>query len=208
MRVIIHHSKFYDWDPVPKDVVITDDDIAAGKVMPNRDGSGYRMRVVKIPPGGTHRTVLITEGTLIEKIIEEKSDIRKAGRTLTRHQAAAALLMDQILPGNIELDWITRFEVEADDGPSEELMRAKLDPHTKADHGRRRGRKNVPPEHVEDHVAAYLKDWSPHPKAAFKDAKKPTEEEVTAHGHKYRAAHAANCQALTDHLHQHFGVKP
>jgi len=154
MRVAISLSKFYNWDPVPKGVVVTEEDIAAGKVMPGRDGA-YRMKVVKAPPGGTEHLVTVSESTLIEKIIEEKSDVRKAGRTLSRRQALAHLLQDNIIPGQFEWDWIKGFAVH-DDGPNEELMRSKLELHTKAEHGRRPGRMNVPVEHVEDHVKAYM----------------------------------------------------
>lgn len=208
MHVHIRLSKFYDWDPIPKGVVVTEQDIAAGKVMPGRDGA-YRMRVVKIPVGGmTKRTCHISEGTLVEKIIEEKSDVRKkAGRTLTRHEAVAHLIADQLLEGAAEWDWILGFDVEVDDGPSEELMRAKLAPHTTADHGRRLGRKNVPPEHVEDHVAAYLGQFKPLPKASFADPEKPTTPEMETHIAAAKPIRADNHKALEDHLHSHFGVK-
>lgn len=154
MRVYIYVTKFYNWDPVPKGAVITEQDIASGLVMPGRDG-GYRMRVVKVPVGGTVKTCHITESLIIEKIIEEKADVRKAGRTHSRKDALAHLIADQFLPGEIEWDWITKIEVH-DDGPDEALVRAKLEPHTKAEHGRRPGRKNIPAEHVDNHVAAYM----------------------------------------------------
>lgn len=201
MWVIIRLSAFYDWDPIPKGVVVTEQDIAAGKVMPGMDG-GYRMRVVKRPPAGTTRTCHISEGALVEKIIEEKSDIRKAGRTLSRNQAVAALIADQLLPNAAEVDWITGFDVH-DDGPSEELLRAKLAPHTEAQHGRRPGRANVPKDHVETHVAAYLKDWQAMPSALGDDA---TEEEIAGHAKASAPVRSANHQALSDHLHDHFCV--
>lgn len=160
MRVTIHLSKFYNWDPVPPGVVVTEQDIAAGKVMPGRDAGTYRMRVVKVPAGGTHRTCHISERTLIEKIVEEKSDVRKAGRTLSRKQAVAQLLADNLLPGEAEWDWITKVEVE-DDGPHEELFRDVIATHAAAPHARRPGRMNVPVESVEAHVAAYLEAATP-----------------------------------------------
>ncbi len=33
MRVVAHLTKFTDWEPVPSDVKVTPQDIAAGKVM-------------------------------------------------------------------------------------------------------------------------------------------------------------------------------
>jgi hypothetical protein len=153
MRVHLYLSKFYNWDPVPHDVVVSPDDIASGKVMPDRNG-GYRARVVKIPPGGTVRTCQITEAAIVSKIIHEKTDIRRAGRTFTRKEAVAHFIMDHLLEGEAEWGWITKIEVE-DDGPNEALARSMLDPHTKAEHSRRGG-PSIDPGHVDGHLAAYL----------------------------------------------------
>lgn len=219
MRVTVHLRKFYSWQQVPKDVVVTDDDVRSGRVKPGKTG-GYEMRVVKSPPAGLATSpteIMISERTLIEKIIEEKSDVRKAGRTITRNQAAAHLIQDQLLPEHGEWDWIAKFEVH-DDGPHEELFREVLEPHTKTPHGRRAGRMNVPPDHVSDHVAKYLGDWSPLPKAPFAlEAKTPEEvaaafdkaspEEVAAHVTAHRAAWQDNQRTVLAHLNAHFGVK-
>lgn len=166
MRVAIHISKFYDWVKVPADVVVTEADVAAKKVMPGQDG-GWRMRApIDAPNGSTVHMATISESLVIEKIIEEKSDHRREGKTLTRRQAVARVILEHIAghpppeTGRMpqpwfELSWIQKVHVE-DDGPSEELMRAKLAPHTVAAHARKNGRMNVPPEHVEDHVRAYM----------------------------------------------------
>ncbi len=169
MRVAVLLQKFYDWIPVPPNVVVTDAEVAAGKVMPGREPGQYRMKVVREPPGGTTREIHITEAALIEKIIEEKSDHRRGGHTLDRQQAMARLVEEHGLRGEAEAEWITGFVVH-DDGPSEELLRAKLAPHTQAEHGRRPGRMNVPPEHVEAHVAAYMTAYSPESHAVHLNA--------------------------------------
>jgi hypothetical protein len=214
MIVVAHLKKYYDWDQVPKDVVVTEQDIFARKVMPGRLPGDYRMKVPKVPLAGackmhgicTVRTTTISESTLIEKIIEEKSDYRKGGRTLSRNEAAAQCLQDHTLTDeHLEWPWIIGFEVH-DDGPSEELFRAKLEPHTQADHGRRR-RKNIPPEHLADHVAAYLKDWKTLPVPSFADAEKPTDVELHAHAALLQPLRESNHLTLIQHLSDHFGVR-
>jgi hypothetical protein len=155
MQVVFHLSKFYDWVPVPANVTVTPEDIADGKVMPNRDGSGYRARVVKSPPGGTHNFTAISEEHIVQRSIGERTDVRLSGRLLTRKEVVARILQDQVIGDKFEWKWITKIEVH-DDGPDEKLVRAHLAVHVKADHGRRLGQKNIDPATVEDHVAAYL----------------------------------------------------
>lgn len=202
MIVVAHIRKFYDWDPVPKGTVVTEQDIAAGKVMPGRDG-GYRMRVVKVPPGGmTTRTVQITEAAILAKIIEEKTSILKAGRTLTRKDAIAAILAEHAFPDHVEIEWLSKFEVH-DDGPHEELARATLTPHTTVEHGRRPGRMNIPPDHLEGHVGAYMADWKTLPKAP--EGASP--EVLASHEVTTCSLRADNAGAMVQHLTSHFGVR-
>jgi hypothetical protein len=162
MRVIAHLIKFTDWEPVPSDVKVTPQDIAAGKVMPDRNG-GYRMKVVKTM--NTFREMHIAEHDIVGKIIHEKTDIRRAGRVFSRKEAVAHLLMDNLLE-DYDWSWITKFEVH-DDGPDEKLARGLFSPHTSADHGRRRGQKNIDPASLEAHVAKYLESATAADHAAF-----------------------------------------
>lgn len=164
MRVTCYLNKFYDWEAVPSDVKVTLADIASGKVMPDRNG-GYRMRVVKVPPGGTVRDMHIAEHDLLGKIVHEKTDVRRAGRVFSRKEAVAHLIMDSLLD-DYEWSWITKIEVH-DDGPNENLGRAILTAHTLADHGRRAGQKNVDPGSLKTHLAKYNEPTTPEEHAAF-----------------------------------------
>jgi hypothetical protein len=205
MIVTLHLKQFYNWDPVPDTVVVTKDDVASGKVMPGRDG-GFRMKVVKKMP--THRTITVAESSIIAAIIVEKADPRRAGRTFTRNEAVAQVLQEMQYTSDQhgEWDWITDIEVH-DDGPSEELVRDVLKTHSNAPHGRRLGRMNVPPEHVEDHVKKYLGDWTPMPTASHADPEKPTAEELLNHAELSKPVRVANNQKVVDHLKAHFGVR-
>ena len=154
MRVVIHVTKYYDWEPVPKDVIVTPADIAAGKVMPDSSGKEYRMKVLKVPPGGlTQRTCTIDELTIIKKIVHEKSEVKRARRTFSRKEAVAHVIQDHLLD-DMDWGWIKKIEVH-DDGPDEALCRTTLHPYTVAPHARREGM-IIPPETVEDHVKAYM----------------------------------------------------
>jgi hypothetical protein len=186
MRVLIHLKKFNDWQPVPlevdgKPVVITPADIAAKKVMPDRHPGQWRMRVEKTPPTPDtpwYREMHITEQMIVRKIIEERCDIRRAGRIFTRKQAIAQVVMEHGLMSGDAVEAlasdITHFEVDCDDGPDEALMRAEMAPHHEAEHARRGG-KNIDAKDLEAHVKAYMEPAS-------------VEDHVT-------------------HLHAHFNVK-
>lgn len=152
MRVTLHLSKFVDWVPVPADVAVTQADIDSGRVKPGK-GGGWTTLVTKAPPGGTTRECHLSEATIVAKIVEEKSDARRAGRTFSRREAVAHVIQEHLLEG-IDWGWITKVEVH-DDGPDEALFHAMVEPHTVAAHGRRPGRMNVPPEHLGDHKARY-----------------------------------------------------
>jgi hypothetical protein len=151
MRVVLHLSKFYNWVPVPPGTVVTAEDVRQGKVMPDRNG-GHRMRITQ--QGPTTRECHISEQTLVNQIVMEKSDVRKAGRTFSRREAVAHLIMDTMLDGHAEWGWITKVEVH-DDGPDEALFRATLEPLTKVKHGRR-DKMVIPPAHLDDHLKVYL----------------------------------------------------
>lgn len=161
MRVVVHFSKFYDWVPVPANVTVTPEDIASGKVMPNKDRTGYKARVLKEPAGGTHAAYMFNEESILAKIIHEKVDVKRAGRTFSRKEAVAHFVMDHLLEldGITDWSWVTKWEIH-DDGPDEALARKMLVPHTVAKHGRRPGM-NLPPEHLELVIAKYLEPATP-----------------------------------------------
>jgi hypothetical protein len=151
MRVVVSVSKFYDWVPVPPDVKVEPSDIASGKVMPGM-GGGHRMRVLKVPVGGTHRTCTISEADIIGKIVHEKADVKRAGRTFSRKEAVAHLIQDHLLD-EMDWSWITGWDVH-DDGPDMEEFHKRMKPLTEVKHARRPGM-IIPPEHYEAHTSKY-----------------------------------------------------
>lgn len=155
MRVVFHLSKYFDWEPVPSDVKLTAEEIAGPLIIPGREPGTYRMRVEK--DGPTTREMTINEATIIGQILYEKLDVRRSGATLTRKQAVAHVTHLCLDDGgkfcHARWEWITGIDVH-DDGPSEELMKAKLEPHLTAIHGRR-GRVHLTPDDHAAHLAAY-----------------------------------------------------
>lgn len=145
MRIVAHHTKFYDWEPVPHDVAVTKTDIAAGKVKPSGNG-GWLMPVTKEPKGGTHTEIHIPERQIIAKAIHDKCRA-EGGRTLTRAQCVAFYVSEHVLPNAAHRSWLTKFEVH-DDGPDEALAREMFGEHVAAG--------NIPEADLEAHVAAYL----------------------------------------------------
>jgi hypothetical protein len=154
MRIVLRLAKFTDLVPVPANVEITQAAIDAGTLVPGRSKGEWRVRVTKEPPGGTHKIILISEQAIIEKIVSEKADVRRAGRTFSRREAVAHVVMDHHLGDVTDWAWITGVEVH-DDGPDEAAFRAHVEPLTRIAHGKRRGQMLVPPEHLADHLAKY-----------------------------------------------------
>jgi len=124
MRIVAHVSKFYDWTPVPSDVTVTQADITAERVKP-ASGGGWLMKVTKSVP--THTVATIPEEQVIAKIIHDKCR-PEGGRTLTRQQAVAFYMSENVMPHHAHKTFITKFEVD-DDGPDEKMFRAQLAPH-------------------------------------------------------------------------------
>ncbi len=146
-RIVVHHTKFYDWEPVPSDVKITDDDVKAGRVKQTRDGL-WKMRVTKTVPDGasTHTTILMPEAQVIEKILHQR--LRPdGGDVCTRSEAIAHYLQQNQLPHHTNRKWLTKIEVE-DDGPDEKLARAMFAEHVKA--------KNLEDADFDEHMEKYL----------------------------------------------------
>jgi hypothetical protein len=99
---------------------------------------------------------MFNERSILSKIIQEKVDVKRAGRMFSRREAVAHFIMDHLLElnGITDWSWVTKWEVH-DDGPDEALAREMLVPHTLAKHGRRPGQ-NLPPEHLEPLLARYM----------------------------------------------------
>jgi hypothetical protein len=160
MRVVAHHSKNYNWVPVPADVTVTQPDIDAGLVKRNISG-GWSMRVTETRDG--HTTFTIAESDIIGQIVFEKCR-PTGGRTLTRQQAVAFFIHEMQLQHHCQRVWLTGFEVD-DDGPDAELCKAVLAEHVKAG--------NITEADADAHMAAYAEsatadDHAAHLQAFFK----------------------------------------
>lgn len=142
MRVVAHHTKNYDWVPVPGDVQIKAEDYAAGLVKPSMQGSP-RMRITR---NVTNHTVIhITEADIVGQIVFERCR-PSGGRMLTRKQAVAFFIAENVLDHHTQKAWLTRFEVD-DSGHDETLARQVLQAHVAAG--------NIEAEEVDAHMAAY-----------------------------------------------------
>ena len=143
MRIVAHVSKFYDWMPVPADVVVSKADKAAGRVKLGNDGQ-WLMRVPREMK--SHVQINLPEHQIVAKIIHDKCR-PEGGRTLTRKQAVAFYLSEHVMPQQAHRSWITSFEVH-DDGPDEALARAMLAPHVQDG--------TIDTKDVDAHIAAYI----------------------------------------------------
>lgn len=142
MMVTIHVSSYYDWEPVPADVVVTDSDIKSGRVKPS-GGGGWLMRVTK--KGDTQTTVALPEEEVINAIIGEMT--RGDKTHLTRAQAVSRYLSRHVLHHHAHRNWFKHIEVDGDQ-PDEALFLAMLAPHIAAG--------NIEEEDVESLTAAYM----------------------------------------------------
>ena len=205
MHLTVHSTKFYDWMPVPDNAKVTDLDIKAERVKP-AGGGGWLMKVTKAPEGGTFTMVTMPEGQIIAKIIHDKTR-PEGGRTLTRAEALAFYLSENVMPQHAHRSWITKVEIH-DDGPDENMIRAMLAPHTVAesarigvckDKGTHKYEKSTPADpsmcascgHVEESDIATEPNIDP--------------ADVEAHVAAYMTP--ADATALVDHLHKYFKVK-
>lgn len=170
MRIFVRVNKFYDSVPLPSDVEMTPEEeakaLAKGKLKPDAAGVPL-MRVTRGYPSTTE--VFIPEDQIVEKILHEKCRPGE-GRTLTRKQAVALYMSENVMPLHAHRKWIADVQVH-DDGVTaedEKYARAKFAEHVAAD--------NIPAEDVEEHMAAYLekadaKAHEDHLRAHFRIAK-------------------------------------
>jgi len=129
MRIVIHVSKFYDWALVPAGVEVTQKDIDGGKVKPSNvlDAAGkplWQMQVTKT--ADTHTAISVPEGQVIAQII--KYAIRER-EILTRKEAIAKQLKNDVMPECAHRSWMHLVEVEGDQGPDLDLLREMIAPH-------------------------------------------------------------------------------
>jgi hypothetical protein len=143
MRIVLTHSKFYDWVPVPSDVTVTPGDVASGKVKQGASGR-FLTRVTKDLE--THTQVNLPEHQIVAKIIDDKTR-PSGGRTLSRKEAAAMYLAEHVVPNHAPRPSLTGVDVH-DDGPDEALATSMLQAHIDAG--------NIDAVDMPAHLAAYL----------------------------------------------------
>lgn len=141
MRLIIHHRKFYDWEPLPSDVEVTDRDIKAGRVKPSAGGS-WLYRVTRDQP--TYTEVGLPESELIAIIIR---DLVRDNVVHDRAEALCRYVARYTLGHHAHGSWISSFELQDDEGPQVAALEAALDEHDAVG--------NVEPEDREQVLAAY-----------------------------------------------------
>lgn len=141
MRLIIHHRKFYDWEALPSDVEVTDRDVKAGRVKPSAAGS-WLYRVTRDQP--TYTEVGLPESELISIIIR---DLVRDNVVHDRAEALCRYMARYTLGHHSHGSWITSFEVQDDEGPQVDALKAALDEHEAVG--------NVEPEDREQVLAAY-----------------------------------------------------
>lgn len=157
MRVAVHLTKFYEKVPLEPDVQakMTNEDIEvalqAGLLAPSATG-GLLMRVPVDEPRVLH--INVSEADVVEKIIHEKCDYRRAKRVFSRRQALAHLLQEDVIHHFADSSWIDRFEVIDDDGPEPELLQKRLDIFTLVK-SPRTGMPCIDPTHVTRHHSLY-----------------------------------------------------
>lgn len=154
MHISIHVNGYYDMHPIPTDVVVTEADLASGRVRPAAEG-GHKMRV----PVKSEQDVniVMSEADIIGTIIHAYTEHQKCGAVLTRAEAVARMLQMHIIPNHTHPKWMEQFTIHDDAGPDEALFNAMIAPHLEADHGRAPG-KNIDAEDVSALLDAYMED--------------------------------------------------
>ena len=160
MRVFVHQTHYYDWEPVPADVKLTPADLKSGKVKPNARNDGHLMQVTKQlkdkdgNPALTHTMLALTEAGIIAHIIFRATP-NQGHKILSRSEAIADLTSRIFYAQHGHRSHVLGFEVDCDQGPDEALFRAMLQPHTESKHPVS-GQPTIAPSEIEERVAAYL----------------------------------------------------
>lgn len=151
MLITVHVNGYYDWEPVPADVLTTTPDfkkaIDQQRVKPGSNGQ-WLMRVTK--KAVTHTDVALPEGQLIAMVIQEMC--RGDRQPLTRLQCAARYLSRHVMDHHAHKSWFEEFEVN-DDGPDQAMFTARIGEHVACG--------NISEDDVPALLAAYLTPIAP-----------------------------------------------
>ena len=204
MRAVLHVSKFYSWEPIPPDTKVTPADISSERVRVAANG-GYAMRVTR--QQASHTTVLMPEADVVGKIIHERTR-PSGGRVLTRKQAIAFALGEDVLPHHAKKEWITKIEVH-DDGPDEKLARALFVPHAVSEASRVAACKSAT-----KHLVGVHGEGAPercpncgHMPSVGDPSEEPNIPVDDLAEHMTAYTEACSADDLVAHLHAHFKVK-
>ena len=125
MKIVVHVDGFYDWQPVPGHVEVSEADIAAKRVQPSNTG-GWLMRVPRREP--TYTDVSIPENQILAMMIE---GFVRDGIVYTRKQAVGVYMSRYIMPHHAHRAWTRDIEM-SDDGPVEADAMAMFTTHVNA----------------------------------------------------------------------------
>ena len=156
MRVIVDVKAYYDWEPVPPDVMVTEQDLRSGRVKPGARNGNFLMKVKKVKD--TYTECMIAESTIIARIIHEMMP-QEGSTPLTRKDAIGNLMAKNIMPHHAHPSFMKKFTVE-DDGPDEALFRQMVTPYTVAPQ-EEGGEPLIHPDELESMVARYLEPSAP-----------------------------------------------
>jgi hypothetical protein len=177
MWVVADVHSYYYWAPLPKNVVVTDQDIASRRVKPNANNDGYLAREKR--KGDTQVTMLVSEQAIIARIIHELMP-NQGCMLMTRKEAVGQVIARNVMPDHAHPKFAKRFVVHdhhGDDGPDEAEFRRQLQPYVEAIH-EASGEPLIDPDMVEEVVAAYMEPT--------------TNEDHVAHLHaKFKLKHSA-----------------
>lgn len=118
MRICVHVSQFYDWEPVPDGVEVKPIDVQQKRVKPAA-GGGWLMRVKKVAQGDdgtprdTHTDVQMPEREIVATIVQ---DMVRDKVARSRSEAVCLQMSRHVMPNHAHKNWMKAVELD-DDGP-------------------------------------------------------------------------------------------
>jgi hypothetical protein len=123
MRVTIGLKGYYHWVDVPPNTQVTEEDKEQKLVRPMANGK-WQMRVNLMQD--THMQVHLNEEQVIARIwfVRHEPGLRLV---LSRAQGITSFVDAHHMPLCAHSKWATKVEIEADEGPDENLFRTRLE---------------------------------------------------------------------------------
>lgn len=180
MHVVLHVTGYFDWEPVPADVEVTDEDIEAMRVKQGQSGQ-WLMKVEKTEDVRTHTSIGIPESELFVAVVAEMT--RGDKQPLSRLQAVYRYISRFHLDHNTHPDWIDEVEVDTD--PVTTIAEAGGDAALAA-------------QSIEGQLRAYLAEHVAAGNIQTRDVERLVKKYLEP----------STSSDLVDHLHEVFGVTP